>query len=53
MRLGELILAPARRIVQQEALPHAAAACQITTAELGERIGDVAAICVAIGLDND
>jgi glucokinase len=53
MRLGELILDPARRIVQREALPHAAAACQIVTAELGERIGDVAALCVAIGLDND
>lgn len=52
MRLGDLILEPARKVVQREALPHAAAACQITTAELGEQIGDIAAICVAVGLDH-
>ncbi len=52
MRLGDLILEPARKIISMEALPHAAAACQITTAELGEQIGDVAAICVAMGLDH-
>lgn len=51
MRLGELILDPARRTVQREALPHAAAACEIVTAGLGEGIGDAAALCVAMGLD--
>lgn len=51
MRLGGLILGPAREVIAREALPHAAAACQIVTAELDERIGDVAAICVAQGLD--
>jgi glucokinase len=51
LRLGELVLAPARRVVEREALPHAAAACQILTAELGEQIGDAAALCVAVGLD--
>lgn len=52
MRLGDLILGPAREVIAREALPHAAAACRIVTAELGERIGDVAAICVAEGLDS-
>lgn len=52
MRLGDLILEPARKVVRREALPHAAAACEITTAALGEQIGDIAAICVAIGLDH-
>jgi glucokinase len=52
MRLGDLVLAPAREVIAREALPHAAAACQIVTAELHERIGDVAAICVAQGLDH-
>ncbi len=51
MRLGDLILQPAREVIAREALPHAAAACRIVTAQLGERIGDVAAICVAQGLD--
>lgn len=52
MRLGDLVLEPARQVVRREALPHAAAACQITTAALGEQIGDIAAICVAMGLDH-
>ena len=52
MRLGDLILAPARKVVRREALPRAAAACEITTAALGEQIGDIAAICVAMGLDH-
>jgi hypothetical protein len=36
--------------MQEEALPASAAACSINTAELGEQIGDVAAICVAMGI---
>jgi glucokinase len=52
MRLGDLVLAPAREVIGREALPHAAAACRIVTAELNERIGDVAAVCVAQGLDD-
>ena len=51
MRLGGLILEPARQVIRREALPHAAAACEIVTAELGEGIGDAAALCVAMGLD--
>ena len=51
MRLGDLVLDPARRVIRREALPHAAAACEIVTAGLGEAIGDAAALCVAMGLD--
>jgi glucokinase len=48
MRLGDLILAPARKVLAREALSPAVAACQIVPAQLGERIGDVAALCLAM-----
>ncbi len=48
VRLGELVLGPAREEVHREALPQAAAACRIVPAQLGERLGDVAALCAAI-----
>jgi len=48
MRFGDLILAPARRRMNKEALSPSAAACTIVSAELGERIGDVAALCIAM-----
>ncbi len=48
MRLGERLFEPARRSLSEEALPHSAAACQIVPAALGERIGDVAALCIAM-----
>jgi glucokinase len=48
VRLGELLFAPARQVIDQEALPGAAAACKIVPAELGEKIGDYAALCVAL-----
>lgn len=47
-RLGDLLLGPAREVVAVEAIPAAGAACRIVPAALGERIGDVAAICVAL-----
>ena len=50
LRLGERLLEPARNIVQREALSSSARVCQIVPAALGEKIGDVAAICVAMGL---
>jgi glucokinase len=46
--LGERILGPARRVVAEEALPQAVAACQILPAALGARIGDVASLMAAI-----
>jgi glucokinase len=48
VRLGELVLAPARAELAREALPAAVAACRIVPAALGERLGDVAALCAAI-----
>ena len=46
--LGERLLAPARRVVADEALPQAAAACEIVPSALGPRIGDVAALMAAL-----
>lgn len=48
VRLGDLLLEPARRAMQDEALPNTCAACRVVPAGLGERIGDVAALCAAI-----
>jgi glucokinase len=50
MRMGEALLEPARRTMEREALPASAKICQVVPAALGERIGDVAAISVAMGL---
>jgi glucokinase len=47
MRLGEALLAPARRVFASEALPQTAAVCEIVPAQLGEAIGDMAALCAA------
>jgi len=50
MRTGEMMLGPARAVMAREALPASAGSCQVVAAALGERIGDVAALCVAMGL---
>jgi glucokinase len=50
MRMGETLLGPAREVLHREALPGSANICQVVPASLGERIGDVAAICIATGL---
>jgi glucokinase len=50
MRLGDLLLEPARRVVRREALELPARTCQIIPAQLGESIGDAAALCVAMGI---
>jgi len=50
MRMGESLLTPARRAMEREALPGSARICTIVPASLGESIGDVAAICAAMGL---
>ena len=49
MRIGESVLVPARAAMTREALPASAQACRIVPAALGERIGDIAAACVAMG----
>ncbi|HEV7985184.1 MAG TPA: ROK family protein [Steroidobacteraceae bacterium] len=46
--LGDRVLAAARAVVAREALPQAAAMCEIVPAALGARIGDVAALMAAL-----
>ncbi|HEX5084699.1 MAG TPA: ROK family protein [Blastocatellia bacterium] len=46
--LGDRVLAPARRALAEEALPQAVAACKVVPAELGNQIGDVAALMAAL-----
>ena len=48
VRLGDLVLEPARRALAEEAIASGVAACRIVPAALGERTGDVGAICVAL-----
>lgn len=48
MRLGERLLEPARRTLAQEALAQSVAVCKVVPAALGESIGDVAALCIAM-----
>ncbi|MBM3189249.1 MAG: ROK family protein [Chloroflexi bacterium] len=48
VRLGETLLAPARRAMAREALPGTYAACRVVPSALGEGIGDVASLCAAI-----
>ena len=48
VRLGELVLAPAREHMRREALAGAERACRVLPAALGEGLGDVAALCAAI-----
>lgn len=50
-RMGENLMAPMRRVLAREALPQTLAACAIVPAALGEQIGDVSALCVAMGLE--
>ena len=47
MRLGEALVGPAMRVYKSEALPAAQAVCAIVPAGLGEKIGDIAALCAA------
>lgn len=49
VRMGDAILGPAREVLEKEALPESRERCRITTAGLGEQIGDVAALCIALG----
>ncbi len=46
--LGERILGAARRVVVNEALPQAVAACEILPSVLGAHIGDVASLMAAL-----
>ena len=46
--LGQRILGPARKVIAEEALPQAAAACELVPSALGSSIGDIAALMAAI-----
>jgi len=46
--LGERVLGPARKVIAEEALPQAAAACELRACALGKGIGDVAALMAAL-----
>jgi glucokinase len=46
--LGERIFAPARKVIAEEALPQAAAACELIPSVLGSSIGDIAALMAAL-----
>jgi glucokinase len=48
LRMGDTLLGPARTVVMRECLSTSAHACRIVPAGLGEQVGDVAAICVAL-----
>jgi len=52
-RLGDLILEPARESLRKEALKSSVQACRVVPAQLGERIGDVAALCIAMDASSD
>jgi glucokinase len=54
LRFGDSLLDPAREVMKRDALASSAASCRIVPAQLGEQIGDVAALCVAMkGLEDD
>jgi glucokinase len=46
--LGERVLGAARKVIAEEALPQAAAACTLQPAALGKKIGDVASLMAAL-----
>lgn len=48
VRTGELIMGPARRMLGAEALSRSAEVCEVVPAQLGDRLGDIAALCVAM-----
>lgn len=50
LRLGDLLLDPARKVIRREALALSAKTCQVVPALLGEEIGDVAALSIAMGI---
>jgi glucokinase len=50
MRMGDDLLEPARAAMRREALPGSVAVCEVVPAKLNEQIGDLAALCVAMGI---
>ena len=48
-RSGHLMEAAMERVLKREVLPPNRRACRVLKAELGETLGDVAALCAAMG----
>lgn len=46
--LGDLLLEPAREVLREQALPRALEACKVVPAQLGSRLGDIAALMAGI-----
>jgi glucokinase len=46
--LGDLLLEPARQVIQKEALPQTAQACKVIPAQLGSRLGKISSLAAAI-----
>ena len=51
MRMGDTLLEPARKAMREEGLAPSVAICTVVPATLGESIGDVAALCIAMDAD--
>ena len=47
-RSGALLIPAMQEVIAREALPHAASVCEVVGAVLGEKIGDYAAVSVAL-----
>ena len=47
-RSGALLIPAMQEVIAREALPHAASVCEVVSAVLGEKIGDYAAVSVAL-----
>jgi len=48
VHLGDILLTPARQVLEREALSASVSICDVVPASLGESIGDIAALCVAM-----
>ena len=51
MRSGALLIPAMQRVIQKEALPDSARACEIVGAKLSENVGDIAALAIAEGVN--
>jgi len=52
MRMGDTLLEPARKSMREEGLAPALEVCTVVPATLGESIGDVAALCIAMDAES-
>ncbi|MBZ5515525.1 MAG: ROK family protein [Acidobacteriia bacterium] len=50
VRLGDLLLNPASKVMRREALAPSADICEVVPAGLGESLGDIAALTVGMGI---